>query len=106
VQQTEAFAGPLPPPRLLDGYEQIVPGAANRIITLAEEEARHRRREERRYGRYRLISLLIAAALAFSILGSGVYLIASGRDAYGLTLLIIEIAGLAAVFLGRQIPRR
>jgi len=38
-----AFSGPLPPPSLLSGYESSCPGAADRIIKMAEQEAEHRR---------------------------------------------------------------
>lgn len=37
------FSGPLPPPSMLAGYEAALPGAAERVIKLAEDEAVHRR---------------------------------------------------------------
>jgi uncharacterized membrane protein len=40
------YSGPIPPATELQAYEQIVPGAADRIIALAEGEAEHRRRQE------------------------------------------------------------
>lgn len=40
--------GPLPHPDILAGYENILPGAADRIITLAESEATHRREIEKK----------------------------------------------------------
>lgn len=40
------FAGPLPTPALLAGYEQIVPGAAERLLAMAEAEAKHQREIE------------------------------------------------------------
>jgi uncharacterized membrane protein len=40
------FSGPLPPPTILAQYDRIVPGAAERIITMAEEQSRHRRSME------------------------------------------------------------
>jgi uncharacterized membrane protein len=43
----EDFTGPLPHPLHLKAYEQIAPGAANKIITLAEEQAKHRRELEK-----------------------------------------------------------
>ncbi len=41
------FKGPLPHPEVLAGYEQILPGAAERIIAMAEREGDHRRELER-----------------------------------------------------------
>jgi uncharacterized membrane protein len=40
------FSGPLPLPSLLQGYENACPGAADRIIKMAEQEAEHRRNTE------------------------------------------------------------
>ena len=44
VEKTEftAFVGPLPSPKSLKGYEMTVSGAADRIITMAELEQKHR----------------------------------------------------------------
>lgn len=39
-------SGPLPAPRILDEYDHIVPGAADRIITMAEKQAEHRQKLE------------------------------------------------------------
>jgi uncharacterized membrane protein len=41
VSQTK-FSGPLPHPEILARYEQIQPGAADRIIAMAEAQSRHR----------------------------------------------------------------
>jgi len=47
VQQvSQSFQGPMPPPALLGQYEQIVPGAAERILQIAEAEVRHRHAQE------------------------------------------------------------
>jgi uncharacterized membrane protein len=42
----QSFEGPIPPPAALQQYEAIVPGAAERILAMAEEESRHRRQQE------------------------------------------------------------
>ena len=41
------FGGPIPPPDILAGYDQVVPGAADRIITMAETQSRHRQEIEK-----------------------------------------------------------
>ena len=41
-----AFSGPLPPPQVLEKYDQIVARSADRIIKMAEEQSQHRRRLE------------------------------------------------------------
>ena len=30
------FSGPIPPPSIIEGYERVLPGSADRIITMAE----------------------------------------------------------------------
>lgn len=37
------FAGPLPHPQILQGYEQVCPGAASRIIEMVEQQGANRR---------------------------------------------------------------
>ena len=43
----EAFSGPLPRPADLEFYEKIVPGAAERILTMAEKQGAHRQEIEK-----------------------------------------------------------
>ena len=43
---TENFSGPMPHPRHLKGYEEIVPGSAREILDMAKAEQRHRHRME------------------------------------------------------------
>lgn len=46
-QQVEAFSGPLPHPEILRQFEMVSPGAAERIIKMAEEQSKHRRELEK-----------------------------------------------------------
>ena len=36
------FRGPIPPPDTMSGYERTLPGAADRILAMAEKQAEHR----------------------------------------------------------------
>lgn len=40
--------GPLPDPSSLGEYDQVLPGLADRIVNMAEEEAEHRRKTQAR----------------------------------------------------------
>ena len=42
VIEAASFSGPLPPPSMFRSYEEILPGAAERILTIVEQEQRHR----------------------------------------------------------------
>lgn len=41
VQQAQ-WAGPIPPPAALEHFEQVLPGGADRIVRMAEQEQSHR----------------------------------------------------------------
>ena len=41
------FSGPLPPPDVLREYETVIPGAADRILSMAENQSAHRQHMER-----------------------------------------------------------
>ena len=38
LQRIQSFSGPIPHPEILEGYERIKPGFAERIISMAEKE--------------------------------------------------------------------
>lgn len=42
IMVQQHFSGPIPPPEILSGYEQIHPGFADRIISMAEKQSAHR----------------------------------------------------------------
>ncbi|WP_083918270.1 DUF2335 domain-containing protein [Methylosarcina fibrata] len=44
--QLTNYQGPIPHPDILRGFDQLVPGTAQRLIKLAEDESLHRRRLE------------------------------------------------------------
>ena len=103
----QAFSGPLPPPSILAGYENVGEGFANRVIALAEKQQDHRHLlenksvdaaidAEKRGQHYALIvSVLI-------ILGA-LYLIATGKEVYGTILAGGTLTGLAYIFItGRK----
>lgn len=46
VIQSE-FSGPIPPPSIIKGYEDILPGTAERIVSMAENQAKHRQDMEK-----------------------------------------------------------
>jgi uncharacterized membrane protein len=48
VHQSQTFSGPLPPPEVLRKFDEVVPGAAERIIKMAEEQSAHRKDLERK----------------------------------------------------------
>jgi uncharacterized membrane protein len=48
IEVSAQFQGPVPPPQVMAGYEEIVPGAADRLIAMAEREQAHRHQQQER----------------------------------------------------------
>ncbi|MDT7514691.1 DUF2335 domain-containing protein [Rhodoferax mekongensis] len=47
TQSTQLYQGPIPHPNVLAGFDDLVPGTAQRLIDLAVNESEHRRNMER-----------------------------------------------------------
>ena len=103
VQSVQHFQGPLPPPQALVQYEAALPGCAERIVSMAEEQAAHRRALESRVITENLAAerrgQIFAFALVLVTIAVGALLIYLGRDASGLTAIIGALASLVAVFV-------
>ena len=107
VQSVRHFQGPLPPPQALEQYEAVLPGCAERIVSMAEAQAAHRRALEPRVIEGNVAAerrgQVFAFTLALVALVGGVWLIYQGKDAEGLTAIIGALAGLVGVFVyGRR----
>lgn len=114
----EESSGPLPDPVTFQHYDEILPGAAERILTMAEENARHAREMDKavlsaqvqieneitttqrmgqRYG-------IMAAAMAFGLAGYALFL---GHPAVASILASTTVVGLVTVFVrGRIVADR
>ncbi|SRR6266513_1631336 len=97
------MSGPLPPPQQLAGYDAIVPGAAERILQMAERQATHRQGLERTAldGALRRSStgMRTATGLAAGFLVVSAALIASGHDAAGAALGTVDFVGMVTAFI-------
>lgn len=92
------YSGPIPPPEMLGGYERVLPGASDRILSMAEREQNHRHAEKMRG---QIFAFLIAAALTCL----SAYLIF--KEAYwpAAGVAMVEIGGIAIAFLGQKKQR-
>jgi uncharacterized membrane protein len=46
LEINQIFSGPLPHPQILKGYEEVLPGLADRIMKMAEKQSEHRKEIE------------------------------------------------------------
>lgn len=103
VQQEEYFSGPVPPPSLLQSYEEIEPGLAGRLVRMTEREQEHAHKMDRRLLRNeyladhagRFAGLVVALAFLFV----AAWLIDRGHDWPGLALGVVDLAALVSVFV-------
>lgn len=117
VAYEETFQGPLPPPETLAQYEAILPGSAERLMVMAENQAEHRQkvemtvvttakfsieRESKRADR----GLIIGAIVAIILILCGTFLVYNWHDWAGTTLVVATIVGLVGVFVYNTQKRR
>lgn len=115
VQRQEfIYCGPVPPPQVMKQLNDIVPGAADRILAMAEKEQdraisaqenAHRRASAA--ARYEFIenitSILCAFIVCLFFLGGGIYLILKGYVKTGSMMICGTLGGVIGSFLyGRR----
>lgn len=81
-------SGPLPHPDILEGYERIMEGSAERILAMAEKEASHRHKIEEKCIKTDSGDSLLGVVFAFLL---GMSCIASG---FGIILKVPEVSGM------------
>jgi uncharacterized membrane protein len=99
-------AGPLPSPNDFKGYEEVLPGAADRILKIAEEitlsESKVIQKKVEQEGNERLLGLKLAFTLAFVVLLLAFYAIYAGKDLAGLGIILAELTSLCIAFIYKQ----
>jgi len=86
-ESSVTFSGPLPSPSILSGYEDILPGSADRIITMAEEQISHRQSLEQSVIRSNIhnekTGMWLAFLLTLLLMLFGAYLILNDKNTVG-----------------------
>jgi uncharacterized membrane protein len=105
------FSGPLPPPEVLAQYNEVLPQAAERIITMAEGQSAHRQHLEKSVVDSNIASEKRGQYLGFTImmtaLVGGFVLVGIGKNAYGIAAILTALgSGLATYIYGKHTQRR
>jgi uncharacterized membrane protein len=108
--QAQHYEGPIPPPEMLEKYNQIVSGAADRILKMAEEQASHRQYLEKqviksdiRNSVFGIISALIISLATLFIAFSAIKL---NQQFAGAIISTLGISGLVTTFIYGTQSRR
>lgn len=67
-----SWSGPLPPPRMLDEYEAVLPGTAERLLAMVEREQAFRHRQHESAARYRTWGLFLGWSLGAALVGGAI----------------------------------
>lgn len=104
------FSGPIPDPYTLASYEQICPGAADRIIRMAEGQAEHRQAIEKTVitanAKNQTTGVWFAGLLSLGVVGLAALLIWKDMELWGLAAVIFQTASLCGVFVYGKISQR
>ena len=95
----EQFSGPIPPPSIMRGYEDVLPGSADRILTMAEFGQRHRASYENR-------GLLFGFLAALALIALSAYVVSLGFAAASVGVIVASIASTAGTFVYSNHSRR
>ena len=110
IRVTRFWRSPLPPLQHLREYESIAPGAAERILADASKQLEPGRRIETTIvnsnSRRAYLGLAAAFILSVMLIGGGIYLIDRGHDWSGVTIIGMNVVGLAGAFLRAAQERR
>lgn len=106
-----SFSGPMPHPSILEGYERIVPGAAERILSMAEADSRHMQEMDKAALAEAAKEIKRGQIFGFSIglaaLGASMLAIAMGAPTVAGVIGGTTVVGLVSVFIvGRVVKAK
>lgn len=105
IIKQESFSGPIPPPQILKGYNDLVPDAAERILRMAEKQSEHRMELERKViaeqQRQSARGQKIAAVLSVLLIVAAVYAIYEGAYKIAGTIFAVTLIMVVGMFVGQ-----
>lgn len=101
----EEFSGPIPPPDIIEKYERIIPGSADRIITMAEKQAAHRQAMEKKMieseSRDGLLGIIFAFLLGIGCLIACVVVVCLvPKNAGAISSAFLGVTGIGSITTG------
>lgn len=104
--ESSLFHGPLPPPSLFNEYEKVLPGAADRILTMAEREQEHRIWWEKKdldtESRYALSGMYLGSIGLFLLIVGAVFSVYQGSIEGALVFLGASVLSVLGRFLSSR----
>lgn len=95
--------GPLPLPEHFKKYEEILPGSAERILTMAENQSTHRQELEKcviySSTRNETLGVIFAFIIFMTTIGLGAWLLYNNKNVGGLATIASAVFGGVGVFI-------
>lgn len=106
----EKFSGPLPHPNHLAAYEQTLPGAADRILTMAEKQQNHRMNLENQVipseVQINKRGQLFAFIMGLVLIAASTATILHGSVTAGTILILVIFLGYLTVYMGGKVSMK
>lgn len=106
VQAQSTYSGPIPPPEALEKYNNTLPGAADRIITMAEKEQQNRYEMAHKIVNRELRGQIIGAVLILILIAVALYLAIIGQTALAGIIFGGLIGTIGVIFVLHQKPSK
>ncbi len=114
----ESFSGPIPHPKILQGYQELLPSAPERILSMAEKEQQHRIEMEKEMLKQNGDNISLsndankrstnkAFFLVVLLIFAGVFLTLKGYPSIGIIIFSTTIISVAGIFIvGKLIQKK
>lgn len=83
--------GPLPHPDILAKYEILCKGSTDRILSLAENQSKHRQNIEKSQIKHEFLGMIFAVTLTLILMAIGFYLIINDKQYTGFISLFSPV---------------
>ncbi len=104
------ISGPIPPPDILAEYERVVPGAADRILTMAEGQQKHRHQLENKVTDHNIDRTnrgqKLTFVLSLVVFIGAVIIAVFGNPAWAFSIMLADLLALLVVNLKSKNEQR
>lgn len=126
TQATQLYQGPVPHPDILEKFDRLVPGTAQRLFQLAEDESIHRRKQEEQANQANIsaqqkqlsiaeyqskavfrsdcLGQLAGGLISLICIGGAIYLSLNNHEVVAAALAAIPTASVIQAFFAKKNP--
>ena len=103
VRQASTFQGPIPRPEHFARYDEVLPGAAERILVMAEKEQAHRHMHDDTSDRLQVLGLWLGTGLVILLVLLAAFALYRGSSGPAIAI-VVAMSTLATIYVLRQRP--